>query len=373
MAVVGGGYGGIAVAKALDDVADVLLIEPRDTFVHNVAALRGLVDPEWTSSLFLPYDRLLHRGRVVRDRAVRVAADGITLGSGERISPDYVVLATGSAYPFPAKVDVCDSKAATAKLRATRAALLAADAVLLLGAGPAGLELAGEIRAAWPDKTVTIVDPAHDVVTAAGLPDEFRTEVRGQLDALGVRLLLGTSLATDPPVAPGKAMPFTVTTLSGDLISADLWFRCYGVVPESGYLAGELASARRPDGYVDVTARLNLPGQQRVFAVGDVTAVEEPKMAKAAERHAEVVAANIRALLGGGGDLVDYQPGPPGISLPLGPAGGASYAPSAGVLGAAPTSRLKGANLRVDVYRDVLNLGRSQFGELGVDGGGADL
>jgi NADH dehydrogenase FAD-containing subunit len=34
--VIGGGYGGIAVAKGLDDVADVTLVEPKDAFVYNV-------------------------------------------------------------------------------------------------------------------------------------------------------------------------------------------------------------------------------------------------------------------------------------------------------------------------------------------------
>jgi NADH dehydrogenase FAD-containing subunit len=353
VAVIGGGYGGITVAKALDDIADVLLVEPRDTFVHNVAALRGLVDPKWTDQLFLPYDRLLEHGRVLRDRAVRVDSHGVTLGSGALITPDYVVLATGSAYPFPAKIDVSDSEVAKAKLRSTREALLAADAVLLLGAGPAGLELAGEISAAWPAKTVTIVDPARDVVLAAGLPEEFRVEVRGQLAALGVRLLLGTSLTEEPPSAPGETRTFSVTTRSGERVTADIWFRCYGVVPETACLAGDLTSARRPDGQLEVTAALRLPGFDHVFAIGDVTAIAEPKMAKAAERHAEVVAANIRALINGT-ELVDYQPGPPGISLPLGPAGGASYSPSVGVLGAAATSRMKGAHLRVDVYRDLL-------------------
>jgi NADH dehydrogenase FAD-containing subunit len=53
--VVGGGYGGITVAKALDDVADVTVIEPRDTFVHHVAALRAVVDPEWVERIFLPF------------------------------------------------------------------------------------------------------------------------------------------------------------------------------------------------------------------------------------------------------------------------------------------------------------------------------
>ena len=50
----GGGYGGIPAAKALDDVADVAdvtLVEPRETFVHNVAALRAAVDPAWTGGV----------------------------------------------------------------------------------------------------------------------------------------------------------------------------------------------------------------------------------------------------------------------------------------------------------------------------------
>ena len=43
--VVGGGYGGITVAKALDETSDVVLVEPKDAFMHNIAALRALVDP----------------------------------------------------------------------------------------------------------------------------------------------------------------------------------------------------------------------------------------------------------------------------------------------------------------------------------------
>ena len=70
VAVIGGGYGGTVAAKAIDEFADVTLVEPRDAFVHNVAALRALVEPEWLPRIFFPYDRLLANGRVVRDRAV---------------------------------------------------------------------------------------------------------------------------------------------------------------------------------------------------------------------------------------------------------------------------------------------------------------
>src|ERR1700674_3088554 len=72
--VVGGGYGGVSVAKALDEHVEVVLVEPKDAFVHNIGALRALVEPAFLPKIFLPYDRLLANGRVVRDRAVEVSA-----------------------------------------------------------------------------------------------------------------------------------------------------------------------------------------------------------------------------------------------------------------------------------------------------------
>ena len=110
--IVGGGYGGVAAARALDDETDVILVEPRDAFVHNVAALRGLVDPAWADRIFMPYRRLLDRGQVIRDRVVAADATGVTLGSGEKLTADYLVLATGSAYPFPGKTGEDESAVA---------------------------------------------------------------------------------------------------------------------------------------------------------------------------------------------------------------------------------------------------------------------
>lgn len=353
--VIGGGFGGTAVAKALDDIADVTIVEPRDAFVYNVAALRGLTDPAWTDRLFFPYDKLLRRGRVLRERAVRVDASKIELGSGERIDADFVVLATGSAYPFPAKTDDEDSTDAKARFHAARAELAAAERVLLLGAGAVGLELAGEITAAWPGRSVTILDPAPDILGGGFHPD-LRTELRRQLTELGVELILGTGLHSDPPTRAGQLGVFTAVTRSGRTIEADIWFRCFGGRPVSDYLAAELSEARRADGYLEVTPELRLRGQDRVFAVGDLAATAEGKTAKAAGLHAEVVAANIRALIGGVGELRAHRPGPDAIALPLGPGGGASYSPEAGVLGAEATARLKGADLRITSYREMFGL-----------------
>ncbi|MEN3609649.1 FAD-dependent oxidoreductase [Plantactinospora sp. ZYX-F-223] len=352
VAVLGGGYGGISVAKALDDVADVVLVEPRDTFVHNVAALRAVVDQNWTERIFIPYDGLLTRGRVLRDRAVRVHPNAVELGSGRRLTADYLVLATGSRSPYPAKLDVEEAAAATAKLRGTRAPLARAGRILLLGAGPVGLEFAGEIKAVWPEKRVTVVDPAADLVSGR-FPDAFRAELRAQLDELGVELLLGTSLRELPQTRPGQAGGFTVTTRAGVGIGADIWFPCYGGTVDSDYLGPELRPARHPDGRLAVTAELRLPGQETVFAVGDVTAVPEMKQARAAQQHAEVVAANIRTLIRGGGALATYRAAADAIVLPIGPKGGVTYDPEVGLLGAGPSAELKGG-LFLDVYLELL-------------------
>jgi NADH dehydrogenase FAD-containing subunit len=143
--VLGGGYGGIRAAKELDDVADVTLVDPTEAFVHNIAAWRALVEPDLLDLIFRPYEHLLAQGRFVRDRAVAVDGRRVTLSSGDLLEPDYLVLATGSSYPFPAKTEEPDVETARSRLREAHEALLAADRALIVGAGPSGLELAGEI------------------------------------------------------------------------------------------------------------------------------------------------------------------------------------------------------------------------------------
>jgi apoptosis-inducing factor 2 len=352
--VLGGGYAGIHVARSLDEVADVMLVEPKDDFVHNVAALRALVDPSWLERIYLPYDGLLGRGRVIRDRAVKADADRVVLGSGAELSPDYLVLATGSGYPFPAKSDVASTRAAHAKVRGTHAALAAAGRVLLLGAGAVGIELAGEIKAVWPGKQVTLVDVADDVLGERYRAD-LKAELRRQLSELGVELLLGSPLRAGPPAGPGELRTFTVATQAGAAVTADIWFRCFGVAPASDYLVGGLAAARRPDGFVEVTPELVVAGQDRVFALGDVSAADAYKGAGAAGRQAPIVAGNIRALITGDGEPARYQPPPASIIVPVGPEGGAGQrADSSDLVPAEVVAQLKGRDMMVQRYVELL-------------------
>lgn len=353
--VIGGGYGGITVARALDDVADVILVEPKDAFVYNVAALRALVAPEWLTKIFLPYDHLLDKGRIVRDRVVRLEGKRALLASGGEIDADFVVLATGSSYPFPAKSDTDDTDQAHARYRATHQALAAAKRALILGAGAVGLELAGEIAAAWPEKRITVADLAGDILPGDYRP-ELRIELRRQLGEMGIELVLGSPLVEPPPFPPGELQPFTVRTETGTEIAADIWFRAYGITPVTDYLAGDLAGLRTPEGYVAVTPYMELPGQEGIVAVGDIAA-GHPNGAGRAGRHGDLVAANIRTLITGQGELMEAQITPPAIILPLGPEGGAGQRPDqAELLGPEAVAELKGRDLMVDRYAEKLRV-----------------
>ena len=236
----------------------------------------------------------------------------------------------------------------------TRDQLTSASRVLLVGAGPVGLELAGEIIDVWPDKAVTIVDVAGDILGGAYSP-ELRECLRDQLEERGVQLVLGAPLVEEITVVLGVNAPISVSTTAGVGISADIWFRCYGVVPESDYLAGDLLSARRPDGFIDVDDRLRVAGHENVFAIGDVTSIAEPKRASAAQQHAQVVADRISAMAEGRVPEATYLPGPDGVLIPLGATGGAGQFPSAEatVVGPVETAQFKGRDLMVGRYAEL--------------------
>jgi NADH dehydrogenase FAD-containing subunit len=344
--VLGGGYGGIRAAKALDDVADVTLVDPTEAFVHNVAAWRALVEPSWLERIFFPYEHLLAEGRFIRDRAVAVDGRRVVLASGEVLEPDYLVLATGSAYPFPAKTEEPDIASARARHRAAHEALLAAGRALIVGAGPSGLELAGEIKAFFPDKHVTIADVSEDILVGP-YDQALRDELRRQLDALGVELRLGAALGELPSVPPATLGAIVVATADGDDLAADIWFRAFGVRAHSEYLTrGALADRRDDRGYVRVDEHLRVVGETQIFALGDLADADRD-MAGIAGRQAAVVAANLRTLITGTGELTSYQKLPPMIAIPLGPEGGAGLLGN-GIADAATIADLKGRHMGTD-------------------------
>ncbi len=357
--VVGGGYAGAATARALDPIADVTLIEPKDKFVHAAGTLRAVVEENWEDNVFHSYEALLTRGRIIRDAARLVTPHKVHLSASEALDADYVVLATGTGYPFPAKFLETDAWVVQSRLARLRKTIENCHNVMLVGGGPVGLELAGELTSAFPDLGVTIVDSAPDILTTGDYLPELRGSIRTQLEDRGVRFVLGSPLGYLPPDDVGVYERFTVHTTAGEKIEADMWFRCYGNHQESGYLNAELAQARRADGTLTVTPTLQVEGFEHVFAIGDLTNIPESKRASAALDHAEVAAINLADLIAGRAPSATYRPAPEMVVLPLGADGGASQVMDDGVrsvLGAEETIRFKGLDLMTEPIREMLGL-----------------
>ena len=139
-------------------------------------------------------------------------------------------------------------------------------------------------------------------------------------------------------------------------MTADLWFRCYGVVPNSDYLGEALSLARRADGYVEVSPTLQVAGQTTVFALGDLSTADA-KMAGFAGHQAATVAANITALASGSAELVDYQSMGTAIVVPIGPTGGAGQFPGQDeIVGREVVADVKGRDMMVDRFAALFGL-----------------
>ncbi len=359
--VIGGGYGGVTVAKGLDPVADVVLVERKDQFVHHAAALRAAVDDVWSQTIFMPYSYLLNSGKVVHGTVSRVEGDTVHLYGHEPIRGDYLVFATGSTYPFPAKYISSQSAIAKSRLADTRDGLAAASRVLLVGGGTVGLEMAGELLAAYPDLQVIIVEKEDEILSWPGFTPEFRQLVQEQAEDLGIEVVAGAPLAFLPPTPAGTLGRFEVETTAGVKIEADMWFQCYGSKPVTGYLRDtDFEDALTGDGEIRVLPTMQVAGHPNAYAVGDITDVPESKRADAARNQARVVVANIAAQIDGEEPEATYQPRRDWIVLPLGPAKGASQLidehGKTKIVGAEETAEIKGADLMVSVIRSQLAL-----------------
>jgi apoptosis-inducing factor 2 len=350
--IIGGGYAGTMLARALDAIAEIVMVEPREAFVHNVAAIRAIVDSSLLDRIVIPYDRLLKRGRIIRDRAVGIDGNAVRLAANGAVEGDIVVAATGSSYaqPFkPAGDRMSDFR--TASL-AAHEALKAARSVAIVGAGAVGTELAGEIAAGMHGKRVTLVS-----ATASLFPDfppKLGKRLEAELKRLGVALRMGVMAhGLSNTDRPGHG-PLQLS--DGTSLDADLVFPVIGSKPVGDVLRSLPGAGFDPAGRVLVDGWLRPAARANLFALGDAAATGEMMTIVAVTRQAPWLARTITAMIAGKRieDLPRYTPWPaPPILIPLGPRRGASVLPvmNAGVVvGNALTAAIKGKALFIPRY-----------------------
>lgn len=294
--VIGGGYGGIRLARRLDECARVTLVDRKEVFFHRVAALRAGVREDWTRMPFIPYDRLLRNGRVVMGKATGIdsGAREVRLATGERLPYDVVVIATGADYPEPARFVGTTIDEAAKSFTAHQEKIAAAEHVLVVGGGPSGVELTAEIRLARPTARVTLAHSGPVLLNSTGSERAGRRALEW-LEAHDVEV------RPDSYVSPGPDFN-TYRDGRGGIIEADLSFWANGTTPNTLWLrlAGH-GDWLNTAGYIKVDRMLRVGGRPDVFAVGDVNDVSDVKVSPVAMAQGDIAAHNIRAYLAGSG------------------------------------------------------------------------
>ncbi len=352
LAIVGGGYLGSDLAKALEQDMDVTLIERASHFTHAPAMIRAMIDPGLLDRALIPFDALLKRGRVLRGVAASVEGAGVTLADGQRVDADYIVLATGSSNLAPFRAAAGDIDELRANNDRWHQALKAAKTVLIIGAGAVGTELAGEIAYAQPEKKVSLV--SSDATLFPGNPAKLGRSLQDKLTRMGVEVILGARANT----LPGRDAPEggRLVLSNGQTIEADLVVPAVGSRALGG-LAETLPSAKFDGtGRVQVDRWLRPSTLPKVFAAGDVAASGDAMTIVAISRQKPWLERTLKAVAGGKPveETKPYAPwGKAPIVLPLGPKHGNAFL-MAFTAGDWITSKMKGKDLFLSKYNKLL-------------------
>jgi NADH dehydrogenase len=303
--IVGGGFGGLQAARALRRApVEITLVDRQNFHLFQPLAYQVATGALSASEVAIPLRSIFKRQRNLRVLLAEVTGIDLdartvqlgTLPNGEQGEPlpyDTLVVATGSRYAYfghddwaqyapqlktldgaldiRARILSAFEAAEVERDPAKRAAWLT---FVIVGAGPTGAEMAGQIaelaRDALPrdfrdaDTTqarVLLVEAADRVLTA--FDERLSAKAFTALESLGVTPIVGRAVTNIEQDA---------VTIGDERVPARTVIWAAGVTASS--LTTKLAEAAGAEqdraGRINVTEQLTIPGRPEVFALGDM-------------------------------------------------------------------------------------------------------
>lgn len=311
--VVGGSYGGHVIAKRLANSLPsgytVTVVEKYKQHNHVFVFPRYSVYGGNEDKAFIPLEQrntdVAPQGSLnyVFGDCVDVETDPetespqVVLSDGTKIPYDYLVIATGSRKTPPADLDNKTAQEGIDTLKGYQQSIENSQNIAVVGAGAVGVELATDIKYKYGDTKDVTLFTSRDVVLPR-FPKEVHDKAVPVIEELGVKIRYKSRPQVD---VVNNTLTFESTTEKYDLV-----FSCVGANPatkpfESLYND----SLNSKTGGVSVKTTLQMDNHPNVFALGDVIDLEAaPKMARSANPQAEVITANILAMISAG----DKQP-----------------------------------------------------------------
>ncbi|GAB4859835.1 hypothetical protein Ancab_011315 [Ancistrocladus abbreviatus] len=346
--VVGGGVAGSLIARSLQFDADLTLIDSKEYFEIPWASLRAKVEPTFGKRSVINHGDYLSNTRIIASRAVNVSNADVLTEEGRLVPYDYLVIATGHLDPLPKTKPERLSQYETDNEK-----IKAAQSVLIIGGGPTGVELAGEIAVDFPDKKVTLVHKGYRLLEFIG--PKASSKALSWLTAKNVEVKLESSVDLKS-VSPKSQ---TYKTSTGENIKSDCHFVCIGSPLGSAWLKGTVLEANLDrNGSLMVDGYLRVKGHENIFAIGDITDIQELKLGFYAQKQASKAAKNLKILLAGGDEskMVKYQAPSKAIAfVSLGRKEAVAQLPFMTVIGRVP-GKIKSRDLFVGRTRKLLGL-----------------
>ncbi|GAA0155838.1 hypothetical protein Leryth_002802 [Lithospermum erythrorhizon] len=306
--IVGGGVAGSVLAKSLQDEAEVYVIDPKEYFEITWATLRCMVEPSFAERSVINHTEYAPKAHLITSTATRISETEVTTANGKAIPYDYVVIATGH-----------DDRTALTKserighYKNDQEKIKKANSILVVGGGPTGVELAAEITVDFPGKKVTLVHKGPRLLEFLG--EKASNKALTWLKKKNVEVLLGESVTNLDSNSEGGVYK----TTGEKSVTADCHFLCIGKPLASSWLKETiLKDCLDNKGRLMVDANLRVKGHTNIFAIGDITDINEMKQGYLAQMHSGVVAKNITSLASGKEKLEAYKGGPEMAIVSLG-------------------------------------------------------
>jgi NADH dehydrogenase FAD-containing subunit len=283
----------------------------RDARHHPIGSFRALVDAEFAKRVWVPYTNLFPKDsqhKIIQDTVTQVHHDHVVLASGQIVAFNYLALCTGSDNPAPAKFTVDSSKESMAITSKAREDLQKSKSVVVVGGGACGVELAGEIKNAFPDKKVTLIHSSQTLVDYPGYSSVLKAGALTHLRDLGVDVVLGFRAQIEGLDFQNsiQVASRTIVTPDGKTIESDIQFLSVGIRVNTSYIS-TLKPANNPsfdsstlthaDSHqIKVQKTLQVIGFDNIFAAGDCADYSKVPTAAASGSIAPTIANNIIAL-----------------------------------------------------------------------------
>lgn len=140
------------------------------------------------------------------------------------------------------------------------------SSILIIGGGPSGVELAGEIVSEFPDKKITLVHRGPRLLQFIG--PKASQKALEWLISKKVEVLLNQSVDLT------SSSEGVYQTSGGETVVADQYFYCTGTPSGSLWLKETILKEKLDtQGKLEVDEHLRVKGHRNIFAVGDITNV----------------------------------------------------------------------------------------------------